>query len=294
MAKNNSNLVRPRTIAQDSPSSLSSLHNHRDAVRKRKRHSCQELFLCGACMFLFILCACLITILVLVSHSLQSGALLSHCPYSNLSSTTSMATTPPSNQSDKSFWYKLLDFATTKIFSNKHLIRLGGGIGTGANSEIISTRRDYNSSVFDSVHNNSMIYSSKIVDQLSWRLPHEIQPIFYDLLLHPDFDTQRFSGDVSIRLEVNRPISFIAVHAKLLNITETTLVRNLSGDNSTRIITIATAFAYPEFDYWITELDAPLDVGEYTLRLLFNGKLNRKITGFYSSSYKDIEKNETR
>lgn len=290
MAKNNAVLVRPRTISQDTPSSLSSLHNHRDAARKRKRHSCQELFLCGACMFLFILCACLITILVLVSHSLQSGALLSHCPSTNLSSATRASSS--ASDSDKSFWYKILDFATTKIFSNKHLIRLGGGSDSiDLNSE---ATRSGNSSGFDRAQNKSMVSQSKVVQHLSWRLPREIKPSFYDLFLHPDFDTQLFSGRVSIRLEVTRPISFVAVHAKSLDITETGLVRNLAGDDLTRDIPIARAFAHPEFDYWVTELDAPLDVGEYDLRLTFNGKLSGKITGFYSSSYKDIENDQTR
>lgn len=286
MVKNNSNLVRPRTISQDSPSSLSSLHNHHDAARKRQRHSCQEMFLCGACMFLFILCACLITILVLVSHSLQSGALLSHC--TNANNTLSATRASASNESDKSFWFKLLDYATTKIFSNKHLIRLGGG-GTfiDRSSDNVASRGGVNSSDFNSAQNNSMAYQSKVTQHLSWRLPHAIKPLFYDLFLHPDFDTQRFSGNVSIRLDVSRPISFVAVHAKFLNITATGLVRNLAGDDSTREIPILRAFAYPGFDYWVTELDEPLDVGEYTLRLLFNGKLSGKITGFYSSSYKD-------
>lgn len=282
MAKNNAVLVRPRTISQDTPSSLSSLHNHHDAARKRKRHSCQELFLCGACMFLFILCACLITILVLVSHSLQSGALLSHCSNTNLSSATRSSSS--SYDSDKSFWYKILDFATTKIFSNKHLIRLGGGDSIDLDSKVT---RSGNSSGIDSVQNKSMVFQSKVIQHLSWRLPREIKPSFYDLFLHPDFDTQLFSGKVSIRLEVTRPISFVAVHAKSLNITETSLVRNLAGDDLTRDIPIVRAFAYPEFDYWVTELDAPLDVGDYELRLTFSGKLSGKITGFYSSSYKE-------
>lgn len=290
MAKNNSNLVRPRTIAQDSPSSLASLHNHHDAARKRQRHSCQELFLCGACMFLFILCACLIAILVLVSHSLQSGALLSHCKQTNTSLASPAVST---NESDRSFWYKLLDFATTKLFSNKHLIRFGGG-NIGADSENISMQRDSSSTGFDRAQNNSMVYQSKVIRHLTWRLPREIKPKFYDLFLHPDFDTQRFSGNVSIRLEVTRPISFVAVHMKNLNITETNLVRNLVGDDSTQDISIVRAFAYPEFDYWIIELDEPLDVGEHTLRLIFNGNLKGKITGFYSSAYKDIANNQTR
>lgn len=293
MAKNNSNLVRPRTISQDSPSSLSSLHNHHDAARKRQRHSCQELFLCGACMFLFILCACLITILVLVSHSLQSGALLSHC--TNLSSsarTTPTTASSSSNESDKSFWYKLLDFATTKIFTNKHLIRLGGG-NYVTDSEIASTRNYNSSSDLDSAHNNSMVYQSKVIDQLSWRLPREIVPKHYELFLHPDFDTQSFSGNVSIRLALSRPISFIAVHAKFLNITETKVLSESADGGATHHVPIARAFAYPKFDYWVVEFDDQLN-GDYVLYLEFNGKLNGKMTGFYSSSYKDVENNQTR
>lgn len=239
-------------------------------------------------MFLFILCACLITILVLVSHSLQSGVLLSHCP----KGVAAAATNASSFDTDRSFWYKLLDFTTTKIFSNKHLIQFGGGDPSQRENHKINNN---NSSGFDSVQNDSMAYQSKVAEQLSWRLPQEIKPTFYDLFLNPDFDTKHFTGKISIRLNVLQPIPYVVVHAKYLNVTETKLVRRIAGDDSRETsIPIVRTFAVPKYDYWVTELDEPLDIGEYTLRLKFGGNLTGKIVGFYASSYKDIINNETR
>lgn len=133
---------------------------------------------------------------------------------------------------------------------------------------------------------------SKILDQLTWRLPQQIRPTLYNLLLRPDFKTKTFSGDVSIHLNVTAPISYVAVNHKQLSITKTTLLEKTS--NGERNVEIATAFDYPEREYWVTELDEPLAIGEYILNLDFNGSLDNRIVGFYQSSYIDVNTNETR
>lgn len=278
MAKNNSNLVRPRTAMHDSPTSMSSqphIHHH---ARKRQRSSLKELFLCGICMFLFILCVCLLVTLILVAHSLQNGIV-----YTNCSSEFNH-----SAGRENSFWYRLLDFTTTKIFNNKHLLQFSNYNRNTTNSKANSTIFDTESS---NVTNPNM---SKVIQHLSWRLPREIIPKHYDLFLYPNFNTQTFSGKVSIQLDVIKPISFIPIHAKYLNISETEFVRSSLADNATHPVAINQTFSYDKFEYWVTEFDKPLDVGEYTLTLAFNGSLLNRIVGFYQSSYKDVEQNRTR
>lgn len=276
MAKNNSNLVRPRTAMHDSPTSLSSQHNHHIA-RKRPRSSIKELILCGTCMFLFILCVCLLVTLLLVGHSLQNGLI-----YTNYSSEFKQT------DKDNNIWYKILDIATTKIFNNKHLLQFSN-YNNKTNSK---TQNSTDIILRDSIKINQNM--SKVIQHLSWRLPREIKPKHYELFLYPNFNTQTYSGNVSIQLDIIKPISFIPIHSKYLNISSTEFVRNSVADNSTNSIQIAKTFSYDKFEYWVTEFEKPLEIGEYTITLAFDGTLLNRIVGFYQSSYRDIEQNRTR
>lgn len=135
---------------------------------------------------------------------------------------------------------------------------------------------------------------SKIIDQLSWRLPKEIKPILYELTLKPDLKTKTFSGNIDIHLSVVQPISFIAVHAHTLAITKTLLVSKNATNGDRNNITIAHAFAYPKYQYWVTEVPNPLPLGDYVLGLTFNGSLENRIVGFYQSTYIKPTSNESR
>lgn len=130
---------------------------------------------------------------------------------------------------------------------------------------------------------------SKVLDQLSWRLPKAVRPVRYDLHIHPDFAAQRFSGRVAIQVVVSEPTDFIAVHANKLTVSGSQLERLSSGDPASerRNVNIAQAFAQPQFEYWITEPAERLAAGDYVLTLQYNGSLTDKIVGFYQSSYLD-------
>lgn len=227
-------------------------------------------------MFLFILCTCLFVTLVLVGHSLQNGA-----AYAIRSSER--------NETGRdNFWYRVLDFATTKLFSNKHLLQFSNYRNNFTDSKANSTETPTRSTL-DTSQN-----MSKVIQHLSWRLPREVKPKHYDLLLHPNFDSRTFSGRVSIQLDVLKPISFIPIHAKLLNISDTSVVRNSVADNSSLSVRVAQTFAHEKFEYWVTEFESPLEIGEYTISFAFSGSLLNRIVGFYGSTYKDVASNQTR
>ncbi|KAG4074313.1 hypothetical protein HA402_008722 [Bradysia odoriphaga] len=135
---------------------------------------------------------------------------------------------------------------------------------------------------------------SKIIDQLSWRLPKEIKPILYELTLKPDLKTKTFSGNVDIHLSVVQPISYIAVHAHTLAITKTLLESKNATTGDRNNVTIAHAFAYPKYQYWVTEVPKPLALGDYVLGLTFNGSLENRIVGFYQSTYINPTNDESR
>ncbi|GAB0087436.1 Aminopeptidase [Sergentomyia squamirostris] len=132
--------------------------------------------------------------------------------------------------------------------------------------------------------------AAKIVEQLSFRLPAEIRPKRYNLHLHPNLVEKTFSGNVSIDLEVSKPVSFIAVHTKKLTISATSLEKNDLMD----VVPLAETFEYEPLEYWITVPKDTIQEGVYQLNMTFNGSLINRIVGFYASSYFNPLQNETR
>lgn len=113
------------------------------------------------------------------------------------------------------------------------------------------------------------------------RLSPYIRPKQYFINLYPDLEQGTFIGSVDITLLLDTAQSYIKLHAKGLNINETTL-------NSNPV----TAFSYPKHEFWVVVPDKELNAGEHKLQLKFDGTLLNKIVGFYRSTYTDIETNE--
>lgn len=149
---------------------------------------------------------------------------------------------------------------------------------------------DSSDSKFNKKFNSMSV--NKIVENLTFRLPRSIKPITYNLLLHPDLNKKTFSGNVKIDIKVTEQMPFIALHSKFLNVTSTKLMKQLQ--NGLEGIDIKSTFEYEKFEYFVVEPEAPLNAGNYTVDLDFNGTIGDKIVGFYSSSYLDKETNKTR
>lgn len=134
--------------------------------------------------------------------------------------------------------------------------------------------------------------ASKLVENLTFRLPAAIRPIKYNLFLNPNLEKKTFSGNVKIDFSVSDPVSFVALHSKFLNVTTNKLIKNL--ENGAEGIPIKSSFEYEKFEYFIVEPETNLEAGNYTIDLDFSGSLDHKIVGFYGSSYMDKSKNQTR
>lgn len=252
-------LVRPRTVVM--PDS-----NHRNGSKALSGggsfHSFIVLALCGASMFLLVVSACLISVLVLVGKNLSTTAVLS-----SSNNITAAENTFAPNRCDKPIQSSIKKSTKT------------------------SAEDDKTTMLLQTIPKNIV---SKVLDQLHFRLPAEIRPTLYELLLHPDLQAKQFSGNVSIHVKLTKPMQFIAVHANKLNVTSTVLEQD-GGDGLMRNISVANAFSVPKFEYWVTEVaGGPLDIGEYVLRLQFNGSLVDNIVGLYGSTYYDPIKNESR
>lgn len=130
------------------------------------------------------------------------------------------------------------------------------------------------------------------MDITSFRLPKEVRPEHYDLYLHPNLKDQTFSGKVNILIQIDDQRKFIALHQKNLEITYTALsTYGLQDDYQINIVNISEP---TEYDIFTLSTEKDLAPGLYKLTLHFNGSLQDKIVGFYSSSYYNQIFRETR
>lgn len=134
--------------------------------------------------------------------------------------------------------------------------------------------------------------ASKLVENLTFRLPRAIKPTAYNLFLNPNLQTKTFLGNVKIDFSVTESVPFVALHAKFLNVTTNKLIKKLN--NGAEGIPIKSSFEYPKYEYYIVEPETRLEAGEYTIDLDFDGRLDNKIVGFYGSSYYDEIKQKSR
>lgn len=121
-----------------------------------------------------------------------------------------------------------------------------------------------------------------------YRIPRATLPHHYDLFLHPDLQSGRFSGRVAILVGVTAPMDFLVAHVKQMNVTKTDLVDAATGDR----LALRGAFEYQPNQFWVVRPRASLRPGNYTLHLEFEGALDGSIVGLYRSVYtnKDGEK----
>uniref|UniRef100_A0A0A1WLH6 Aminopeptidase n=1 Tax=Zeugodacus cucurbitae TaxID=28588 RepID=A0A0A1WLH6_ZEUCU len=116
---------------------------------------------------------------------------------------------------------------------------------------------------------------------INYRLPDSVNPINYDLYLHPDIETGNFTGQILIRVNSVTPITEIVLHSSQLVIDHvylkntknpTVFVKNYSLD--------------PVREFLVIELSEELPAGlNFDVGILFAGSMAGKIVGLYSSSY---------
>lgn len=260
-----------------------------EAARVSKRRSILILSLIATCFFLFVLCLCLLSALVLVGKRLStqsSPALFS--AYLTHTSSGGMVTTA---QSDGKKTVKSIDH-----FNRPSLFDEDKGTFDRAEEESSSNKTTIflPNSVYPVTPADMNVFTmgSKVVEKLTFRLPRHVKPRHYDLLLHPDLEQQTFAGRVGINITVSEPTDFIVLHSNRLLITDT-LLKRLLPDQSEQTVQVKQAYAYEPHQYWIIETE-DIQSGEYRLSMNFNGSLANRIVGFYSSTYKDKGSNTTR
>lgn len=131
---------------------------------------------------------------------------------------------------------------------------------------------------------------------IDFRLPSEVKPVHYDLYVHPDLDEGTFEGRVSILIDISDKRNFLVLHQLNLKIDSVSLYKHDASNKSkfgNQSLEIKESYAIPEKQVFVVVPKDDLTIGQYDLKLSFNGSLKNGLFGFYSSKYKD-EFNNTR
>ncbi|XP_032666261.1 glutamyl aminopeptidase isoform X1 [Odontomachus brunneus] len=135
------------------------------------------------------------------------------------------------------------------------------------------------------------VMGKDIESDVSFRLPKEVKPVHYDLFLHPNLQQGTFSGNVTILLDVLDRRRTIALHQKGLNIQSANLTTYDREENFE--IELSSISKPTKYEIFVISAKDEFSSGLYNLNLKFDGSLQDKIVGFYSSKYRDPQ-NKTR
>jgi len=122
-----------------------------------------------------------------------------------------------------------------------------------------------------------------------YRLPTNVIPNHYNIILEPFFETASFRGSVSIEASIAEATSTIVLHKRDIEVNSTT-VSDL--DTGVDIPVVSTAFDDTLEFFTITlenELAADVNV---KISISYNGILNDRNEGFYLAKYDDENGNE--
>ncbi|XP_039964988.1 uncharacterized protein LOC120777590 [Bactrocera tryoni] len=125
-------------------------------------------------------------------------------------------------------------------------------------------------------------------ETINYRLPDSINPVHYDLYLHPDIETGNFSGQVVIQVTTVTAITEIVLHSNNLEISNVYLSNT---NNPTVFVKNYSLDSVREF--LVIELSEELAAGlTFRVGILFGGSMAGKIVGLYSSSYTKADKSK--
>jgi puromycin-sensitive aminopeptidase len=120
--------------------------------------------------------------------------------------------------------------------------------------------------------------------EAAYRLPRSVIPSRYELTIEPDLDAGTFSGSEVVAVTVHEPVDRVILNAKELEVEEGGEIRSVEAGGA---VAIDRVEADAQTERVTLHLAAPLEPGDWLLHLGFRGEINRKMVGFYRSSYDD-------
>lgn len=119
-------------------------------------------------------------------------------------------------------------------------------------------------------------------DANPYRLPRNVHPVRYDILIEPDLEAARFVGEVSIDAKVHASIDSVTLNAAELECTDATLRQ---GD---RTVGADISFDPDTERMMLRPADGSrLEPGDLQIACTFAGVLNDQLRGFYRSTFVD-------
>lgn len=119
----------------------------------------------------------------------------------------------------------------------------------------------------------------------NFRLPDFIQPVHYDLEVKVFMEEDRYTGIVSISVNLSNATRDLWLHIRETRITKLPELRRPSGEQ----VPIRRCFEYKKQEYVVIQAEEDLAAtsgdGVYRLTIEFEGWLNGSLVGFYRTTY---------
>jgi puromycin-sensitive aminopeptidase len=119
----------------------------------------------------------------------------------------------------------------------------------------------------------------------AYRLPRDVAPDAYRLVLRPDLQAATFAGDVEIDVTVVEPTDTVVLNAAELVIDRAEA--STGGGRRPRVLAATSVDLDADEEQVRLRFDEVLPAGTASLRLSFTGVLNDKLHGFYRSTFTD-------
>lgn len=165
------------------------------------------------------------------------------------------------------------------------------GAGLAARTEAIDSIKNNINWMNCNLENISKSLQSKDYELnpwLNWRLDELVRPYQYEVNLTIDVDNEQFEGSVRIHMDILKPVRYVVLHSKNLDITKSDLYTKSSVN-----VTGGKSFSYEPNQFWIIPLNGLTIGNNYFAELRFKGRLSRELTGLYLSKYTSAKNNRT-
>ncbi|XP_019722472.1 endoplasmic reticulum aminopeptidase 2 [Hippocampus comes] len=117
-----------------------------------------------------------------------------------------------------------------------------------------------------------------------FRLPRYIIPLHYHILVHPNLTSLRFTGSVTIQIDVQNNTNWVVLHSKGLQISKATILDKNLAHLSDQVLPCLHNLAHEQIGIFSPRV---LSSGEkYFLYIEFEAELAEGFRGFYKSTYR--------